>query len=114
MNNKRQLIRILVSVIFLMLFSSSAYPGRSLYGAGNDSCEKWVTDRKDGKMFAWLSSGHWVLGFVTSAQFRDFEMQQVGSTDTILIWIDNYCAKNPIKNIYDVASALVEELRIKQ
>ena len=55
----------------------------------------------------------WVNGFITAFDYYASESGGVGNSSDlngILVWIDNYCATQPLDNITTATIALVSEL----
>ena len=96
----------------LLLFSFAADAGIVL-GPGSASCVTWNADRQRNEAHSQLNQS-WVLGFVTA-----YNLYKPASQDSspkpmdsrgMMAWIDNYCDANPLKDIFDAAQALVEDM----
>lgn len=80
------------------------------YGSGGKSCGKWTeADKTKGTDQAALVG--WVAGFVSGVNHikgRDI----LARTDMAgaFAWIDNYCAKFPLKDVAEAAEALAAEV----
>ncbi len=80
---------------------------------GRSDCGQWVAHSKsDLKMKAWL------LGFISGlssgiGRLGSDPLDKINSTEQIYLWMDNYCAKNPLKNVADGGNSLFYELTVK-
>ncbi|MEJ7929881.1 MULTISPECIES: hypothetical protein [Ramlibacter] len=72
-------------------------------------CGTWV--RQDVTGHRW-----WLLGFISGLnsalrhEVKEDPLRGVKG-DQVLLWMDNYCKANPLKNIHDGTYKLYEELR---
>jgi hypothetical protein len=109
-NMKRSLmiaVLLAIAAVILILIDRAQAQGQvSIYGAGVQSCGKWLDERRT--PIDWLEEGQWVLGYVSAAG----EFLNLRDTDSrgISAWVDNYCRDNPLKSIGNAAMALVKEL----
>lgn len=72
-------------------------------------CGNWVENRKEGKQSA-VSEGS-LLGFLSGWQAHSGrDVFKGASNESIFLWMDNYCQKNPLSNTYDGALKLDFEL----
>jgi hypothetical protein len=101
-----------VSLIVFMAIASrpeGAQGGRN-YGAGAETCGKWTQARKgDG----WFTSGQWMLGWVSAAQYYGRTLKPTDSAG-MAGWVDQYCSQHPLNTLAEASVALVEELTAKQ
>lgn len=93
--------------------SSDTHGAYDNLGIGIESCGTWASDQKEGGIGK-LTSGEWVMGFVTAYNMFAWQGENVSGTSDntgLLAWIDNYCASHPLDNLAHASAALVEELR---
>jgi hypothetical protein len=79
-------------------------------GVGNHSCGEWTQGRKTATNYL---DEAWVQGFITAVNLVGPGSSNIsGGTDPdgILAWIDNYCAKDPIKSLSYAVGELTAEL----
>jgi hypothetical protein len=67
---------------------------------GTSDCGAWVTSRKANNVYI----QEWLLGFINGISFGSgFEVWDAGGQtityQQMYLWMDNYCAKNPLKSI---------------
>jgi cytochrome P450 len=87
-------------------------PGKfTLYGLGNESCDKWLAEARDPNGIFFNSMLNWVLGFTSAAGYYDVR-GVLRETDSAAIsaWIDKYCRQHPPDHLQDAAKYLVNEL----
>jgi len=77
---------------------------------GAKDCGQWVANSKSDPSMKW-----WLLGFMSglSSGIEDVKndpLQKITSTAQIFLWMDNYCAKNPLKNVSNGGNILFYEL----
>ena len=102
--------------IALAVISVSAFANGPILGAGATTCGKWVEGRKAGTYHLQLN---WVLGFISSynhyvdAYLGKGKNGVFGTADhnSVAVWMDNYCQKNPLESVYSGSVGLTEELK---
>ena len=105
--------------IVLTTFVLSAQPvfGQIIFG-GSD-CGQWVNSQSELRKA-------WALGFMSGMSMATYYfgtpadkkangdwLNKVNSADQILLFIDNYCQKNPLKKVESAGFALYYELTSK-
>ena len=80
---------------------------RTIYGAGTNSCDHWTSARAGD---AWLTSGQWILGFVSAANRYSKAPPTRSDARSMARWIDEYCRDHPTSDIADATQELVELL----
>lgn len=102
-----------IAVVGLLLLSLAADAAMVL-GPGSASCVTWNGDRQRNESHSQLNQA-WVLGFVTSYNLYKSASQSSAprpmDSRGMMVWIDNYCDANPLKDISDAAQALIEDLQ---
>jgi hypothetical protein len=104
-------------IIAALLLCMSSCPATA---AGNDgryrsiseSCGTFVRDYAKGGSGRFQSEA-WVDGYVNAYNRFIPDTHDIrGGVDrpSIMLWINNYCSQNPLKNLDDAMGALVEEL----
>jgi hypothetical protein len=104
---KTKLIFILILNCFFCL------PAVSQTGFGNIDCGKWVANSKSSPSYR-----SWLLGFMSGlsagiATPKSDPLDKINSAEQIYLWMDNYCAKNPLKSVVDGGNSLFYELSVK-
>ena len=94
-------------------------PLASVMGVGQESCQTWLTERRDA-----LSSGsrawfheEWVLGYITAANRWVHDGKDLASdvdNDRLFEWLDGYCREDPKQSLSVAAEALVLKLGLRQ
>jgi hypothetical protein len=101
-----------ISIVGLLLFSLAADAAMVL-GPGSASCVTWNGDRQRNESHSQLNQA-WVLGFVTAYNLYKPASQNSSprpmDSRAMMVWVDNYCDANPLKDIFDAAQALIEDL----
>lgn len=108
---------LVVGVITLMVSAGVAVNARkqgsyTRYGAGISSCGTWLEARRSSNEIGWLSSGQWILGWLSAAGYYGVDLKKTDPA-AITAWIDNYCAANPLSDLEEAARGLVQALRVK-
>ncbi len=105
----------IVRAVFIagLLIFSFATDAAVVLGPGSASCVTWNGDRQRNESHSQLNQS-WVLGFVTAYNLYK-PVSQGGSlkpmdSRAMMVWIDNYCDANPLKDIFDAAQALIEDM----
>ena len=110
---KRHLAHIFILAVFLVALptigrSQPTPRQRHIYGAGADSCEKWISTGKRDELF--FARANWVLGYLTAVNRYARTPPKPTGADAVEIWLDNYCESHPLEDLDKAAAILVAEL----
>ncbi|RSZ47733.1 MULTISPECIES: hypothetical protein [unclassified Variovorax] len=74
------------------------------------SCGKWISDREaDGSVA--ITNAYWVMGFLSGqAVATGKEVLKGTDASSVMLWMDNYCRKNPLNDSGEAANTLFDEL----
>ena len=100
MKNKRPLM-------LLLLACCLAQPVFSAKVFGVPDCGEWLSKTREPDR-AWLLG--YISGLSTTNRLGGDPLAKVNSAQQIFVWVDNYCQKNPLKDVADGAQALFFEL----
>ena len=111
---------VLAALALCSLAGSSAVGQRAgnqpVLGQGNVMCSAWTDVHRAGSATADARTA-WVLGFLTAySQFGEnakVDVSEGKSTDQLVAWVDDYCAKRPQETLQQAATALISDLRAK-
>jgi hypothetical protein len=82
-----------------------------IVGIGSASCAEWTSERKKGETWAAAAQLSWVLGYATAVnRFGPWSSNVVTDAQSVLTWLDTYCAQHPRNNIATATGALAFEL----
>jgi hypothetical protein len=74
------------------------------------SCGEWVVHREKSDTLA-LSNASWLLGYLSGMAIGSGKDYVAGTDNsTIYKWMDNYCRKNPLRDLRSGGIALASEL----
>jgi hypothetical protein len=109
---ERRILFVIVLALLLMAVSpdlNSTERGMfKLYGAGVNSCGKWLSDRKADR---WYDEGQWLLGWVSAVGYYGVANLRQTDSDAIAAWLDNYCQAHPLDQLDVAADHLVDAIR---
>lgn len=113
-------------VFFLLVvpnpISSIAEEMRTYTTIGARSCKVWndqkaeqqkVTAEINFSQFDLLTTRSWLLGYLSGYNAllsEEIDLLDDIDADTITLWMDNYCSKNPAKGLTDGARQLAKEI----
>ena len=85
----------------------------SVSGFADMSCGAWVASAgSEAGRAQYLA---WFRGFITGVNFsqrdRQVELERLPSTETLVLYVDQYCRKNPLGTFPGAAFQLVRDLR---
>jgi hypothetical protein len=101
---------LLISLFFAFASSSSW----SIETRGMISCGDWVKHRKNDGLQKAVSEAR-ITSFMSGmALGSSVDILKDVSLESIYLWVDNYCQKNPFDNIYDAGTKLTLELMSRQ
>jgi len=77
---------------------------------GMPDCGQWVSTSKSN-----FAVRAWLLGFMSGmnsgrATARRDPLDKINSSEQIFLWMDNFCQKNPLKNVQQGGNILYLEL----
>ncbi len=80
---------------------------------GMTGCGEWVKERKEARARAWQSE-QWLMGYLSGASAGlGVEFWKKGGntldSESVFLWMDNYCRANPLKDTQDGANTLFLE-----
>ena len=78
------------------------------FGAGNDSCGKWISERKTEA--DWLYEGQWILGYVSAFAFIKQVTLRQTDPHAIVAWMDSYCENHPLDPLFVATKNLILDL----
>lgn len=101
----KTLLRNVLAVVVIAL-SPQAGAEYKTYGEGATTCGSWIEARRNDNYYI---KAQWMLGFVSAAGYYG-EKPKFTDASAMVVWVDNYCQQNPLKDFDDGVKALVEEL----
>jgi len=109
----KKIYAIFLTVSSLML-SAMAFDAKAIEIAAAVSCGDWVKERKIDSSIYQMLNRRWILGYLSGLALESGKdiLKGTGS-ESIFLWIDNYCQANPLKDSDEAGSALFREL-VKQ
>lgn len=81
--------------------------GRTIYGAGNNSCAQWTAARDRD---TWMGAGQWLLGFVSASAMYSKTPPAKAEARAMASWVDQFCLSHSGSDLSDAARELVELL----
>ncbi len=100
----KRLVLPLALIAALSFLSSNVAATFTVYGAGTDSCGTWIEDRETESR--WHQAAQWVQGYLSgTADNLNINPKETDS-DSVLIWLDNYCQANPQHSVLEAARGL--------
>ena len=97
---------ILVVLVFLNPISGICEVPITAWGQGTASCGLFVQARRTAQDSAYKD---WLGGFLTATSWLTNTENIAGKTDlaSLMLWIENYCNKNPLKSFGVAAANLI-------
>jgi len=87
-----------------------ARQAHTVYGAGTISCGTWLSQKTERGLA--LDNVTWVQGFITGVGSAGKRLKKTDK-EGMAVWIDQFCTKNPLKQLVDAAEELSTALEIK-
>jgi hypothetical protein len=108
---KRALFRSVLVAVTLLLVTETAF---AVNVRGVPSCGKWVKDRQERDVLTTTALEHWLVGYLSGLAIglnREFFHKDGVAVDneSILLWMDNYCRANPLKDVQEGGNRLMRE-----
>jgi hypothetical protein len=99
-----------MQVLFAIGFSANS---NALSVYGGDSCGKWVKDRAEPNQptLNAVIDEKWLIGFISGiVAGTNVDFLKQTDPDSIYLWMDNYCKKNPLSTTLEGGEVLAIEL----
>lgn len=104
------MLRLVRAALFTLLAVALPCAAQEVFtiGMGTNSCGKWIEAAKNPVGRAQYRS--WVLGFLTGVNWHSNSTQaKVPDAEAVMVFIDEYCKRNPLHIVALGAAALVQE-----
>jgi hypothetical protein len=96
------------TVLAALCFAASTANAVTVVGA--TSCGTWVKDRRSDD-WPQLVDKAWLVAYLSGIAVNSHKDYLAGSdNDSLSLWVDNYCAANPLDGLDDAGLALSREL----
>jgi hypothetical protein len=105
MNRMKWVVAGLAATLAVGTVVVSSQGTRRIYGAGTNSCAHWTDSRQ--KNEGWVTSGQWLLGFVSAANVYASAPPSDTDSRAIASWMDSYCSTHADQDLSDAAQELV-------
>ena len=111
-NNYFKKVTTLFLAVFLLHPTYSNSQQQSFANLGAVDCGLWLKDTDQMKSLYKA----WLLGFLTGVNLSDTKvvksnfLANLNSGQQAVLFVDNYCQKNPLKNTIDAAMNLIFDL----
>lgn len=106
----------IILLFFLLNFCTTfrAEAEVSVAVRGAVGCGQWIEERKSGGWPKTINESL-VTGYLSGLAMgiKKDTLDEVPN-QSIFLWIDNYCLKNPLNDIYDASNRLTNELERKK
>ena len=111
MRNKQPLTLLLLAFCLAQPVFGVAQPASGVTVFGRPDCGVWLSKQRE-------VDKAWLLGYVSSLSLSEQgrlsgasdPFGKISSTEQIFVWMNNYCQKNPLKDITAGAFSLYFEL----
>lgn len=90
---------------------SAGYRTIPVRGVGEEDCGVWVGHRKIPNDPKALEMEAWVNGFMTAADLYSNDGDTKVSREGMLVWMDRYCQRRPLDQVYRATRNLIYELK---
>ncbi len=103
-----------ILVLFAISFSthSNAADSDGINRMGNQSCGEWVKYRTGKQNIFDLRNSALLVGYLSGAAiYSGLDILKTVDMESLYLWMDKYCKKNPLSTTYDGADILFEELK---
>jgi hypothetical protein len=88
----------------------------TLSASNESSCETYISARDDAHRGQYARQNmykFWLMGFITGYDFGAPDTYDIAPSmdlDTMMLWVENYCRRNPLATFGQSAGALVTQL----
>jgi len=112
---KQTLFRSVLVAVTLLVVTDAAL---AVNVRGVPSCGKWVKDRQERDVLTTTALEHWLMGYLSGLAIgldKEFFQKDGVSIDneSLLLWMDNYCRANPLKDVQEGGNQLMKERTYK-
>jgi hypothetical protein len=84
-------------------------------GIGNTACNEHVSYKQESSEQYRLNL-FWLQGFIDGVGYQrfitlgDYRLSPVYESDSMEIWIENYCSENPLESLFQAVESFIKEL----
>lgn len=104
-------MRKVIFIMFVLAISFATNSEGAVEVRGARSCGVWVKDRAEKSEMRVNANQTWLVGFLSGlALGTDSNFLKHTDNDSLYLWVDNYCQKNPLNDIDDAGQELAIEL----
>jgi hypothetical protein len=107
----RKITSVLLSLFLMSCLITSA---NAVVTFGATSCGTWVANKSKNEADGWASiiDHYWLMGYLGGlATYSNADVLKDRDSNSIFLWVDNYCQINPLKNSADAGIDLFLELK---
>jgi len=104
---------VLVGVLYVALAQVVPAGGATITTRGTPSCANWINSKGVSGQENWprTVATAWLIGFLSGIALDQGKNFLDGTdTDSLVLWVDNYCAANSLKNVAEAGAVLSAEL----
>lgn len=105
--------RLLVALVMVVLCSPAASVTWTSYGGGD--CGQWVNESASRAYYRnWLAGYMSGLASGNNRAGNNVDVLDAASMDAVVVWMDNYCQKNPLERLPAAGLVLFDELYARE
>ena len=105
------------AAIFLMMVLMSSWmpvDAKTVESRGDRSCGVWITEGKAGTSARVITEA-WLVGFLTGLVVATgIDALRGTDNESLYLWMDNFCQREPLKNIAHGGAELFNKLRMEK
>ncbi len=99
------------AILIFLTLGGISNPSSAIATLGVRTCGNWVKEAKTPNSCAAIANQSWLVGYITGlAVGSNKDFLKDSDTDSLFLWVTNYCQKNPLEKLDSAGYALAEEL----
>ena len=103
--------KINILILTVLIFISPLSNAQAIQIKGMPSCGNWISEREKSDNKPDYANRLWLLGYMSGIAAGTNKNFLPGTdSDSIYLWMDNYCKSHPLKNVSDGGLYLYFEL----
>ena len=106
---------LLILITFSLLLEGTAFAKNTISILGSRTCGQWIKNKNEdvGINTSWgsIANHNWLVGYL-SGEASALQLDFLNGVDpeSIYLYVDNYCGKNPLNESSDGANSLINKL----
>lgn len=107
--------KIIYKLLMVLLLSSTSINANAITIKGVPECGSWINAKENNKEIRLLAYEGWLSGFLSGVALQaNIDALKDTNSESMFLWVDNYCRANPLDDLSTAGLLLFIELANKK